>query len=120
MGKSEWTRCISICRDGSCILQEFVDTKPIESIRTGKMHQGVMRAQVVGGQTVAVMYRLPEEEYVEGKFVDMTLCENRTFFERVDDDLEMRVLEFLSPILTSFEEGLKDVLLNVTEKGKVR
>ncbi|NOQ55446.1 MAG: hypothetical protein GQ477_01425 [Nanohaloarchaea archaeon] len=101
---------------GSYILQEFVDTMPVESFKTGKMHQGVIRAQVVGGQTVAVMYRLPEEEYSKGKFVDMTLKENRTFFERADDDLESRVFDFLSHILTSLEENLKAVPINTVEK----
>ena len=53
------------------------------------------------GKAIAVMYRFPKEPY-NGQFQDMTSQDVPTFFDRVSDEQEARVVDFLNPTLSQF------------------
>gem|GEM_PF-3427932 len=96
---------------GASILQEYVEAMPTKSNKTGQLHQGVIRAQVLAGKPVAVMHRFPKKPYKEGEILQMTRKEVPTFWERTSDELEERVVRFLNPILASLENKIETYTL---------
>ena len=91
---------------GSYTLQGRIQARPFKSTKTGMQHTGTIRAQILFGEPIGVMHRFSSEEY-KGSFQNITLRELRTFYERVDDKLEQRIVDFLNPLLTSVEEEMK-------------
>jgi hypothetical protein len=92
---------------GASILQEHLEAMPTKSSKTGKLHQGVIRAQLLAGQPIGVMHRFAKTPYKEGETIQLTDRNVHTFWERTDDELEERIVNFLNPILLELENTLK-------------
>jgi hypothetical protein len=90
---------------GTYLLQERIIARPFKSTKTGKYHTGTIRAQIYAGEPIGVMHRFSTEEY-NGTFQRITDREHRTFWERTDDSLEKRIVDFLVPIFTKIENEL--------------
>jgi len=91
---------------GSYILQERIEARPFKSTKTGLYHTGNIRAQILFGQPIGVMHRFSTEEY-NGTFQNITSKDTKTFWERTDEKLEQRIVDFLVPILTDMEDEVK-------------
>jgi len=92
---------------GASILQEHLEAMPTRSIKTGQMHQGVIRAQLLAGIPIGVMHRFAKTQYKEGETVQLTDRDVKTFWERTDDALEERIVNFLNPLLLKLEQRLE-------------
>ncbi|MBU1956274.1 hypothetical protein KKF09_01240 [Patescibacteria group bacterium] len=104
---AEKLRDYPVAAIGSYILQEYINPKPVLSQKTGVLHQGTIRAQILNGETITVMHRFPEQPYQKDETINMTHKNVRTFFERADDELEIKVSEYLIPILENFEKYIE-------------
>ncbi len=92
---------------GASILQEHLEAMPTKSSKTGQLHQGVIRAQLLAGQPIGVMHRFAKTPYKEGETTRLTDKDVHTFWERTDDELEERIVNFLNPILLELENTLE-------------
>ncbi len=93
---------------GAYTLQEYVDPKPVLSKKTGHLHQGPIRVQLLNGELISAMHRLPKKPYRRGEFVDLTAKNVPTFFERTDDETEKILGSEFKPFLSCLEESMKE------------
>jgi hypothetical protein len=101
---------------GASILQEHLEAMPTRSIKTGQLHQGVIRAQLLAGVPIGVMHRFAKTPYQEGETVQLTDRNVKTFWERTDDALEERIVNFLNPLLLELEKRLESrTVAEITE-----
>lgn len=94
---------------GSYILQERIDPRPFKSFKTGKEHTGTIRAQIFANQPIGVMHRFSREEY-SGDFQRISEKEHKTFWERTDEKLEQKIVDYLVPIFTNVENFVNNDL----------
>jgi len=106
---------------GASILQEYFEAMPTKSNKTGQLHQGVIRAQVLAGKPIAVMHRFPKKPCKKGEILQMTRKDVPTFWERTSDELEERVVRFLNPILAGLENKIETYdLLDIARIGRAK
>jgi hypothetical protein len=84
------------------LLQEYVEEQPVRSRRTGRLHRGYLRAQVLGGELLAAIHVL-DEEPDDGTFRDLTRPGVRTLREGASQE----EVEELRPVLQSFIRELE-------------
>ena len=92
---------------GTYMLQEKIIARPFKSFKTNLNHTGTIRAQIYAGEPIGVMHRFSTQEYT-GKLQRITDKEHRTFWEKTDEVLEKRIVDFLVPIFEVFEENLSN------------
>ena len=84
------------------ILQEYVDSLPVRSRKTGQVHRGYLRVVLFDGKVVAALHRLDAEPDV-GTFRDLTRQEVKTFFEGATPEAEAVIQDQLSPFFAEVE-----------------
>lgn len=87
------------------LLQEFVESRPIRSRRTGRFHRGHIRAVLFGGALVSAVYRL-DAEPDDGTFRDLSRPEVRILIEGMPADAEADLQERLGRFFDEVERQL--------------
>lgn len=84
------------------ILQEYVESRPVRSRKTGHMHRGYVRVVLFGGKVVAALHRL-DQEPDDGTFRDITRQDVKTFFEGATPEEEAQIQAQLGPFFAEVE-----------------
>lgn len=84
------------------MLRDFIESRPIKSRRTGKLHRGALRVVMLGSAVVAAVYRL-DQEPDDGRFRDLARPDLPTFVEAASLDDEARLQEQLAPFVDELD-----------------
>lgn len=88
------------------LLREYVESRPVRSRRTGKLHRGTLRVVMFDGTVVAAVYGL-DQEADDGRFRDPSRPETARFFESAPEEdereIEAQVRPFLDTLAHEFE-----------------
>lgn len=84
------------------MLQEYVESRPVRSRKTGQMHRGYLRVVLFDGKVVAALHRLTQQPD-DGTFHDLTRQDVKTFFEGAPPEEEAEIQRQLGPFFAEVE-----------------
>ena len=103
----------------SGFLEEFLQPGIVRSRKTGQEHAGYIRVCVFDKKIIIAMWRLQQEPF-NGQYQSFIGGDCRTFFEGCSEDVEQRLQEFLTPVITAFETEFFKRIHSVNDLFKFR